>query len=74
MFDSTKTPTDLKSNVTSWLVYDKSKPLPNPAMLDMFDPFDDFTLVPQDGMKLYDRVDHSITLNFRMGDLVDGFS
>ena len=41
-------------------------------MLDEFDPFDDFTLVPHDSVKLYDQVDQSIQMDFLMDDLGDG--
>ena len=70
LFD--KIPKELNPNVTSWLVYDAAKPLPEPATVDEFDPFDDFVLVPQDGGKLWDKVDQSIVLNFHMGNLGDG--
>lgn len=72
MFDPTSIPLDLNDKVTSWLVYDRTKPMPDAAMLDMYNPFDDFTLVPQDGMQLYDKVDQTITLNFQMANLGDG--
>lgn len=58
--------------MTGWLVYDETKDLPKPTLLDSFDPFDDFTLVPTDGEKLYENVDHSITLDLKMGNLGDG--
>lgn len=58
--------------MTGWLVYDKSKDLPKPTLLEEFDDFDDYTLVPQDKQKLYDQVDHSITLDMKMDNLGDG--
>jgi iron transport multicopper oxidase len=58
--------------VTGWLVYDDKKPLPDAAKIDKFDPFDDFTLVPEDGEELFDKVDHSITFNLKMDNLGDG--
>jgi iron transport multicopper oxidase len=70
MFD--KVPEGLNPNVTGWLVYDSSKPLPAPANITEFTPFDDFTLVPQDGTKLLDKVDYSMTLDMKMGNLGDG--
>ncbi|MCJ1404425.1 hypothetical protein MMC11_007650 [Xylographa trunciseda] len=70
MFDHV--PEGLNPNTTGWLVYDKSKELPLPALLDNFYPFDDFTLMPQDGEVLFENVDHSITLNFMMGNLDNG--
>ena len=65
-------PPTLNPNVTGWLVYDDKKSLPQPAMIDEFDPYDDFSLVPFDGVELYDKVDHSIELNFYMGNLDNG--
>ncbi len=65
-------PPGLKPNVTGWLMYDKTKDLPKPALLDEFNAFDDFTLVPTDGMETYHSVDHSITLDVKMGNLGDG--
>ncbi len=65
-------PEGLNANVTGWLVYDKTKDLPEPALIEEFDPFDDFTLVPTDGLELYEKVDHSITLNVKMDNLGDG--
>ena len=53
-------------------MYDATKQLPTPALLDKFDPFDDFTLVPTDGEELLDNVDHSITLRVKMENLGDG--
>ena len=41
-------------------------------MLDEFDPFDDFTLVPYDKMPLLDRVDYSFNLDLKMDNLGDG--
>ena len=65
-------PNNLNPNVTGWLVYDQSKELPVPVLLDEFDPFDDFTLVPTDGEELFDHVDYSITLDVEMINLGDG--
>jgi len=41
-------------------------------LLDGFDAFDDFTLVPADGGALLENVDYSVTLEMRMGNLGDG--
>ncbi|KAI9797329.1 MAG: hypothetical protein M1833_005508 [Piccolia ochrophora] len=65
-------PPELNPNVTGWLVYDEKKELPEPALLEAFDPFDDFTLVPYDGQELYDKVDYSIELAMKMDNLGDG--
>lgn len=58
--------------MTGWLVYDEGMELPEPTLVDEWNDFDDFTLVPQDGQKLYDKVDHSITLDMKMDNLGDG--
>ena len=66
-------PDSLNPNVTGWLVYDKNKDLPDPTTVDEFDDaFDDFTLVPHDGLELFDKVDYSFELNFKMDNLGDG--
>lgn len=70
MFD--QIPEGLNSNVTGWLVYDDQEALPSPALLDEFDPFDDFTLVPVDRQELYETVDYSVTLDMAMDNLGDG--
>lgn len=70
LFD--QVPEGLNSNVTGWLVYDDTKELPTPAFVDEFDPFDDYTLVPQDGMSLLNEVDYSITFDMKMDNLGDG--
>lgn len=46
--------------------------MPEPALIDEFDPFDDFTLVPEDGMKLLENPAQSITLELAMDNLADG--
>ncbi|KAH6695486.1 Cupredoxin [Plectosphaerella plurivora] len=65
-------PDDLNWNVTGWLVYDKQKPLPAPAVVDVFEPFDDMTLVPQDGLEKYPEPDHVVELSVIMDNLGDG--
>lgn len=65
-------PATLNPNVTGWLVYDKSAPLPTPALIDAFDPFDDFSLVPYDRQGLLDNVDYSFNLDLKMDNLGDG--
>lgn len=65
-------PDDLNMNVTGWLVYDEKKDLPAPKLIDDFDPFDDFALVPYDQEQRLDHVDYSITLNMKMDNLGDG--
>ncbi|KAK5110436.1 hypothetical protein LTR62_005787 [Meristemomyces frigidus] len=44
-------PSTLNYNVTGWLMYDDAAPQPAAAILDEFEPLDDFSLVPQDGME-----------------------
>ncbi|KAB8437403.1 hypothetical protein FH972_025081 [Carpinus fangiana] len=65
-------PDGLNANVTSYLVYDSAKDMPEAALVDEFDPFDDFTLVPQDEMELYDHYDHQVVLDLKMDNLGDG--
>lgn len=40
--------------------------------MDEFDAFDDFTLIPSDGLELLESVDHTITLEVAMDNLGDG--
>ncbi|KAK4693135.1 iron transport multicopper oxidase, partial [Lecanoromycetidae sp. Uapishka_2] len=58
--------------VASWLVYDSAVELPQPALLNSFDPFDDFTLVPTDGDPLLPEPDYSVPLTMAMINLGDG--
>lgn len=53
-------------------MYDTSAPKPKPAILDDFTPYDDFDLVPQDGMEIYDHVDYSFNLDLKMANLGNG--
>lgn len=70
LFD--KVPASLNPNGTGWLVYDDAAPLPTPALLDIFNEFDDFTLVPTDGEELLGPVDYSFNLDLKMDNLGDG--
>lgn len=70
MFDTV--PKDRDSNVTGWLVYDEKNELPKAKILESYDPFDDYKLVPQDKMKLLDKVDYSFNLDVKMDNLGDG--
>ncbi|KAK5161524.1 FET Ferroxidase [Cryomyces antarcticus] len=70
LFD--KVPKGLNSNTTGWLVYDSNVERPTPALLDAFDAFDDFNLVPQDGQKLLVDVNYIMTLDMKMNNLGDG--
>ncbi|KAJ9129952.1 Multicopper like protein [Coniochaeta hoffmannii] len=70
LFDSF--PEDLDYNVTGWLVYDSAKPLPDPALLDEFDVFDDITLRPFDDEPIFGEPDQTVTLSVIMDNLNDG--
>lgn len=65
-------PESLNPNVTGWLVYDNKVARPSAAALETFVPFDDYTLVPQDGLELYSNVDYSFDLDLKMDNLGDG--
>ncbi|KAL9008143.1 MAG: hypothetical protein Q9173_006699, partial [Seirophora scorigena] len=65
-------PENLNPNVTGWLVYDKAAPLPTPALIESFEPFDDFTLIPYDHEPIFDNVDYSFNLDVKMDNLGDG--
>ncbi|KAJ3520117.1 hypothetical protein NM208_g13851 [Fusarium decemcellulare] len=65
-------PDDLNWNVTGWLVYDEAKPLPKPAAVDEFDPFDDIELVPYDEMPRLPKPSKSVELEVIMDNLRDG--
>ncbi|KAI4198922.1 MAG: hypothetical protein LQ350_004987 [Teloschistes chrysophthalmus] len=70
LFD--KVPETLNPNVTGWLVYDKAAPLPIPTLIDAFDPFDDFTLIPYDRLPLLQDVSRTIQLDMKMENLGNG--
>ncbi|KAI4254903.1 MAG: hypothetical protein LQ352_002831 [Teloschistes flavicans] len=70
LFDAV--PETLNPNVTGWLVYDKAAPLPTPTLIDAFDPFDDFTLVPYDRLPLLQDVTRTVRLDMKMDNLGDG--
>jgi iron transport multicopper oxidase len=53
-------------------MYDDDAPKPSPATLEKFTPFDDYTLVPEDGLELYTNVDYSFNLDLKMDNLGDG--
>lgn len=65
-------PDDLNWNVTGWLTYDSSKPMPEPALVDEFNEFDDYTLVPYDNQTILGAPDHQIELEVIMDNLGDG--
>ncbi|KAF3925265.1 Laccase-1 [Dactylellina cionopaga] len=70
LFD--KVPDGLNPNVTGHLIYDASKPLPEPAFVDAFEPFDDFGLAPLDGEDLWESPTYSFSLEVMMDNLGDG--
>lgn len=65
-------PDDLNWNVTGWLSYDSSKPMPEPALVDEFNEFDDYTLLPFDNQTILGTPDHQIELEVIMDNLGDG--
>ncbi|KAI0181548.1 multicopper oxidase [Hypoxylon sp. FL1284] len=65
-------PDDLNYNVTGWLVYDEAQPLPDPALVDELDPFDDITLLPYDNQTLLGKPDKIVELDVIMDNLGDG--
>ena len=70
MFDTV--PATLNPNVTSWLTYDDSAEFPVAEMLEEFNPFDDFALVPTDGMETLPSAGKTVTLELTMDNLGDG--
>ncbi|KAM0148539.1 hypothetical protein ACHAQE_003670 [Botrytis cinerea] len=65
-------PDGLNWNGTGWLVYDDTKALPDAAFVDEYNDFDDFNLVPHDGMALLSKPDQIISLDVVMDVLGNG--
>ena len=66
-------PDTLNVNVTGWLLYNgNDQDLPPATILDEFDPFDDFTLVPHDKEPLLPDADYTIPMTMLMDDLDNG--
>ena len=65
-------PSSLNPNVTGWLVYDNTAPLPTPALVDTLDPFDDFFLVPTDAKPLLPEPNYTVPLTVLMINLANG--
>ncbi|KAL7912833.1 Cupredoxin [Trichoderma velutinum] len=65
-------PDDLNYNVTGWLTYDSKATLPEPALVDELNPFDDMGLVPYDKMELLPEPDRVVELDVIMDNLRDG--
>ena len=70
LFDTV--PQTLDPNVTSYLIYNPSQPLPTPRYDEPLNPFDDFELVPLDGLKLFDDPDQVVLLDLKMDNLDNG--
>jgi iron transport multicopper oxidase len=61
--------------VTGYLIYNNNPTdLPSPALLDDFEPFDDFTLVPKDHAPLLPAPATQVPLTVVMANLGDGAS
>lgn len=65
-------PASLNYNVTGWLIYDPAAPKPAAATVGDFTPYDDFNLVPVDGLTPFPEPDHTVNLNLTMHPLSDG--
>ncbi|KAK3949308.1 Cupredoxin [Pseudoneurospora amorphoporcata] len=70
LFDTT--PPSLNPNVTSYLLYNNTAPLPTPSPLDSFTPLDDTHLHPRDNLGILPLPDQAITLNISMSNLASG--
>lgn len=64
-------PPYLKPNVTGYLVYDDTKPLPAPPALNNFNVIDDFILVPLDRQPLLGNPDQTISLELNFTVIED---
>ena len=53
-------------------MYNDKNELPPAILIDEFNPFDDFTLVPTDGLELLKNPDYSLSLEVIMDNLGDG--
>ena len=59
--------------MTGYLIYNNNpRDLPTPALLDTFDPFDDFTLVPKDHVALLPNASTQVPLTVVMANLGNG--
>ncbi|KAK3392343.1 Cupredoxin [Sordaria brevicollis] len=65
-------PPSLNPNVTSYLLYNTTAPLPSPNLLDTFTPLDDTHLRPRDNIGILPPPDQTITLNISMSNLASG--
>jgi iron transport multicopper oxidase len=53
-------------------MYNDMADKPTPALIPAFEPYDDFNLVPVDGMALHKEADYTVTLDVTMDNLGDG--
>lgn len=60
--------------VTGWLVYDSSRPYPEPEQLSRYDSLDDMALLPYDEQPLLSHPDRTITLTMNMDMDLDGIT
>lgn len=67
-------PPDLALNSTSWLVYDKSKPLPDQYLVDGLTVIDDFKLANLAKTELLSDYDYRVVLDVDMVNLGDGIN
>lgn len=62
----------MNPNVTGYLLYNDQEPLPAATLLDEFNDYDDFNLVPYDREELFTDVTRSIEMTMKMAVLGDG--
>ena len=65
-------PDTLQPNVTGWLQYNSKADLPAATLVDEYNDFDDWTLVPYDRQPLFENPNHSVQLDMKMDNLGDG--
>ncbi|ONH68090.1 Iron transport multicopper oxidase FET5 [Cyberlindnera fabianii] len=65
-------PPELKLEVTNYVVYDESLPLPKPFHFSSEETFNEFNLRPLEDIELFDEPDYRITLDVIMDNLGDG--
>lgn len=63
VYEDRPIPEGYNPNVTAWLVYDETKPLPPPPVINELNFLDDVSLVPADKEPLLQPVDHQIILD-----------
>ncbi|KAK9430746.1 Cupredoxin [Lipomyces doorenjongii] len=73
-FDTTMldtVPDSLVWNVTGWLTYDENADFPEPAVIDQYDFYDDFNLVPVEKELPYEP-DYQVSVSVSMDNLGNG--